>query len=181
MPSTVSPALSAARIKSTASPGEAPNFDDSSTIAPVLGTFRRSARPACGACFLIFLDFLVIVVGDQRLVLVQFLQRLVGLDGIGVNDFVPDPVLPLLVRHVLDVFMDDAELRHRGHVEARAGFEQRLDDGRIGVGLDGVVGLDARQIFFERGVVAAQFVVVHHEQRRAVLFGQFFERSLEII
>ena len=101
-----------------------------------------------------FPDLLVIVVSDQRLVLVEFLQRLVGLDGIGVNDLVPDPVLPLLVRHVLDVFIDDAELRHRGHVEARAGLEQRLDDGRIGIGLDGVVGLDARQIFFEGRVVA---------------------------
>ena len=34
-------------------PGDAPNLDDSSTIAPVLGTFSRSASPACGACFLI--------------------------------------------------------------------------------------------------------------------------------
>jgi len=117
----------------------------------------------------------VVVVGDQRFVRVQLLQCLVGLDRVGVDDLVPNPGLPLFVRHVLDVFMDDVEFRHRGHVEARTGIEQRLDDGGIGVGLDGVVGLDARQVFFERDVVAAQFVVVHHEQRRAMLGSQFFQ------
>ena len=35
-------------IRSTASPGAAPNFDDSSTMAPVLGTWIRSTSPACG-------------------------------------------------------------------------------------------------------------------------------------
>jgi len=47
------PALSAARIISTASPREAPNL---MTVRPwrlVLSTFSRKARPACGACFLI--------------------------------------------------------------------------------------------------------------------------------
>ena len=38
-----------------ASPGEAPNLEESSTIAPVLGTLMRRASPASGACFLIFL------------------------------------------------------------------------------------------------------------------------------
>ena len=33
--------------------GGQPNLLDSSTIAPVLGTFNRKASPACGACFLI--------------------------------------------------------------------------------------------------------------------------------
>ena len=31
--------------------GIEPKVDDSSTIAPVFGTFRRSTRPALGACF----------------------------------------------------------------------------------------------------------------------------------
>ncbi len=92
------------------------------------------------------LDLLVVVVGHQRLVLVQLLQRFVGLDRIGVDDLVPDPVLPLLVGQVLDVLVDDPELRHRGHVEAAAGLVERLHDGRVGVGLDGVVGLDAGQV-----------------------------------
>ena len=48
------------------------------------------------------------------------------------------------------------------------GLVEGLDDGRVGVGLDGVVGLHAGQVLLELGVVAAQFVVVHHEQRRAV-------------
>ena len=64
--------------------------------------------------------------------------------------------------------MDDAELRHGGDVEAAAGVVKGLHDGRVGVGLDGVVGLDAGQVTFELGVVAAQLVVVHHEQRGAV-------------
>ena len=48
-PSTTSPAWNAASMRSTASPELAPNFDDSSTIAPVLGTLIRSTSPACGA------------------------------------------------------------------------------------------------------------------------------------
>ena len=55
MPSTVSPSFAAARIRSTASPDEAPNFEESSTMAPVLGTRSRRASPALGAYFLIFL------------------------------------------------------------------------------------------------------------------------------
>ena len=72
----------------------------------------RRHRPACGACLLDLADLLQVVVGDQRLVLVQFLQRLGGLDGVGVDDLVPDPVLPLPGRQVLDVLVDDQELGH---------------------------------------------------------------------
>jgi len=59
--------------------------------------------------------------------------------------------------------------------------QQRLDDGGIGVGLDGVVSLDARQVFFERDVIAPQFVMVHHEQRRAVFRARVFSRRRLII
>ena len=38
-------------IRSTAWPGSAPNFEDSSTIAPVFGTLMRNTMPACGAYF----------------------------------------------------------------------------------------------------------------------------------
>ena len=70
----------------------------------------------------------------------------VVLDRVGVDDLVPDEVLALLGRQVLDVLVDDEELGHRGHVEAGAGLVERLDDGRVGVGLDRVVGLHARQV-----------------------------------
>jgi hypothetical protein len=49
MPSTASPARSASRIRSTASPGEAPSFEDNSTIAPVLETRSLSALPLAPA------------------------------------------------------------------------------------------------------------------------------------
>ena len=44
------------------------------------------------------LDLLEIVVGHQRLVLIELGQRLVGLDRIGVDDLVPDEILPLAGR-----------------------------------------------------------------------------------
>ena len=115
-----------------------------------VGHLEAQREPGLRGVLLDLLDLLVVVVGDQRLVRVQLLQRLVGLDGIGVDDLVPDPILPLLVGHVLDVLIDDAELRHRGHVETRARLVKRLDDGGIGVGLDRVVGLDAGQVLLER-------------------------------
>ena len=49
-PSTSSLLLRANAIRSTASPGSAPNLLESSTIDPVFGTRNRSTRPACGAC-----------------------------------------------------------------------------------------------------------------------------------
>ena len=90
-------------------------------------------------------DLLEVVVGHQRLVAVEIAERLVGLDRVGVDDLVPDEVLPLLGRQVLDVLVDDLELGHRGHVEAGPRLVQRPDDGRIGIGLHRVVGLHARQ------------------------------------
>ena len=53
-------------------------------------------------------DFLQVVVRHQRLVLVQFLERLDGLDRVGVDDLVPDVILPLLGGHVLDVLVNDS-------------------------------------------------------------------------
>ena len=79
------------------------------------------------------LDFLEVVVSHQRLVGIEFSKGFLGLDGIGVDDLVPDEILPFLGRHVLDVLVDDQELGHGGHVEAGAGLVQRLDDRRIGL------------------------------------------------
>ena len=47
--------------------------------------------------------------------------------------------------------------------------KQRLNDLLLGVGLDRVVALNARQVLFERPVVLPQDLVVDDEQRRAVL------------
>ena len=65
-------------------------------------------------------QFVGVVVGQQRLVFVQRLERFLGLDGVGVDDLVPDEVLALLGRKVLDVLMHQQEFGQRGHVEAGA-------------------------------------------------------------
>ena len=61
----------------------------------------------------------------------------------------------------LDVVIHQHELRQRRHVKARARLVKRPHDGRLGVGFDGEVALHARQMLAERGVVAADFVVIH--------------------
>ena len=43
-------------------------------------------------------DFFVVVVRDERLVRIELLERFVRLDRIGVDDAIPDEVLPLVVR-----------------------------------------------------------------------------------
>ena len=48
----------------------------------------------------------------------------------------------------------------------------------IGVGLDRVVGLHARQVLAEHGVVAPDLAVIDHEERRAVLLGELPELLL---
>ena len=48
---------------------------------------------------------------------------------------------------------------------------ERADDGRRGVGLDGVVGLDPGQVLVEGLVVGANDVVIDHHHRRALLAG----------
>ena len=101
-------------------------------------------------------DLLEVVVGHQRLVRIELAQRLVGLDRIGVDDLVPDEVLPLLGRAGPDVLVDDVELGHRGHVEAGPGLVERSDDRRVGIGLHRVVGLHPRQVLLELGVVPPQ-------------------------
>ena len=49
-----------------------------------------------------------IVVGDQRFVFVERQQGFLRLGRIGVNDFVPDEILLLFGRQVLDVFIDQS-------------------------------------------------------------------------
>ena len=122
-------------------------------------------------------DFVDVVVGHEGLVGVELAQRLVGLDRIGVDDLVPDPVLPLRSGQALDVPVDDAKLRQRSDVEARARVEEGLDDLRQRPGLDRVVGLHAGQVLFEHGVVAPDLLVVDHEEGRPVPGGEILELS----
>ena len=117
-----------------------------------------------------------VVVGDQRLVGIQLGQGAVVLDRVGVDDLVPDPILSLLGRHGPDVLVHDHELGHGGHVEAGARLEQGAHDPRVGVGLDRVVGLHARQVLLEGGVVAPNLAMVHHEKRGSMLLGQLLEK-----
>ena len=83
------------RSGATASPEAAPNFDDSSTIAPVLGTLKPQGQAGVRRVLADLADLREVVVRHQRLVRVQLAERLVRLDRIGVDDLVPDEVLPL--------------------------------------------------------------------------------------
>ena len=60
-------------------------------------------------------------------------KRLDRLDRVGVDDLVPDPLLPLLRGQVADVPVHHLELGHRGDVEARSLLEEGAHDHRIGV------------------------------------------------
>ena len=117
-------------------------------------------------------DLFVVVVGHQRLVAVKFLQRLDRLDRVGVDDLVPDEVLPLLRRQLGDVLVNRVKLLHARHVEAAAEFVERLHDLGIAVDLHGIVDLYPRKMLAEQGIVLAEFFVVHDEQGSAVLLGK---------
>ena len=101
-----------------------------------------------------------------------------ALIGIGVDDPIPDEVLPLLLRQVLHVFVNRQELGHAGDVEARARLVEGPHDLRGAVGLDGVIDLHARQVLAELRVVLPQHLVVHDDERRAVRLCQPKQRFL---
>ena len=122
------------------------------------------------------LDLLMIVVGHQRLVAVEFLERLNGLDRVGVDDLVPDEVLTLLRRKLGDVLVDRAKLLNTRHVEAATEFVEGLHDRRVAVDLHRVVDLHAGKVLTEQRVVLPQFGVVDDEQWTAVLLDEFEER-----
>ena len=115
---------------------------------------------------------------DQRLVLIEFLQRFDRLDRVRVDDLVPDPRQSLLLRQVRDVLVDVQELRHRRDVERGTLLIERANDRGVGVGLDRVVDLHARQVLAEGRVVAAQLIVVDDEERRAVFGCELLEAGL---
>ena len=122
--------------------------------------------------------FFIVVVGDERLVRIELLERLGRLDGIGVDDAIPDEVLSLLLRQVLDVLVDGQELGHAGDVETRTRLVERPHDLRGAVGLDRVIDLHARQVLAELRVVLPQHLVVHDDERRAVRLRQAKQRLL---
>ena len=123
------------------------------------------------------LHLLVVVIGDEGAVLVELAERLRRLDRVGVDDLVPDEVLPGLLREMLDELMDGVEFLHARHVEAATGLVEGLDDRRIAVDLHGVVDLHPGEVLAEGGVVAAQFGVVDDEQGRAVGLGELEQRG----
>ena len=122
--------------------------------------------------------FLLVVVGDQGLVLVQLLERFDRLDRVGIDDSIPDVILPLLGRQMGDLFVNGQEFGDAGHVEAGTQVIERLDDSRIAIGLHGIVNLYPRQILAELGVIIPQGLVIDDEQRRAVGLGQAKQRLL---
>ena len=99
------------------------------------------------------LDLFLVVIGDQRLVAVKFTQGFDRLDRIGINDFVPDEVLPLLGWQVLDQAVDRMEFLHAGNIEAAAKLIEGFDDCWVAVDLDGVVGLHPGEVLSEGRIV----------------------------
>jgi len=122
--------------------------------------------------------FLVVVVGDERFVRVELFKRFVRFDRIGVNHAIPDEVLSLLLGQILHVLVNDQELRHARDVEAGSRLVERPHDLGRAVGLDRVIHLHARQVLPELCVVVPQHLVVHDDERCAVCFCQFEQRSL---
>ena len=109
--------------------------------------------------------------------MIELRQRLVRFDRIGVNNLVPNPLLPFFCRQFLNVLADNPQFRQGRDIETGARLEQGPDNFRIGVGLDRVIGLHARQVLLKGGVVAPQFCVIHYKQRRAVFSGEPLERG----
>jgi hypothetical protein len=137
-------------------------------------SFRISLGQVQGVA-VYFLHPFGIVVGDQRLVSVKLLQGPDCLDGIRVDDLPPDELLPFGLCEILDVPVNQEELRERGHVEARSKLVKGLQNGRVRIGLDGVVDLNAGQVPLELPVVAAQNLVVNHDQGRTMFRSQVLE------
>ena len=123
------------------------------------------------------LDLLMVVVGHQGLVLIEFVEGFDRLDRVGVDDPVPDEGLPLLGGQIGDELVNGVKLLHARHIKAAAEFVERVDNGRIAVDLHGVVDLNARKVLAERRVVPAEFGMVDDKQRRAVLLGQLEQCS----
>ena len=65
-----------------------------------------------------FGHLLGVVIYDQRTVRIQFPQRPVCLNGICVDNFVPDEILPLFRRKVPDALVDHHEFLKGRNVEA---------------------------------------------------------------
>ena len=122
--------------------------------------------------------FLDVVVGHQRAILIELVEGLDRLDRVGVDDLVPDEVLPFLGGELPDELVDGVKLLHARHVEAAAEFVEGLDDRRIAIHLDCVVGLHPGEVPLEKGVVFPQFGMVHDEQGRAMLLGEVEQRLL---
>ena len=134
----------------------------------MFGTRKRKTTPACGANCLDLLQFIQIVVSDQRFVGIERLKGFLGLGRIGVDDFVPDKILLPLGPQAADVLINRHEFRQRCHVEAGASPIERPNDFRSGIGLNRVVSLHLWQVLFELRVVLPNDVVTDDHQRRSV-------------
>ena len=118
----------------------------------------------------------MVVVGNKRLVLIEFAKSFNRLDWVGIDNPIPDEVLSLLGGQFRYEFMDGVKLLHARHVEAAAEFIERADDCRIAVDLHGIVDLYARKMLVKESVVFPEFLVVNHKEGRAVLLRECEQR-----
>ena len=98
----------------------------------------------------------------------QRLERFFRFGWVRIDDLVPNEVLLLFGRQMLDIFINQHELGQRRHVEAGARLVERSHDGWFGVCLDRIIRLHLWKMPFELGVVLANLVVVNDDQRRGV-------------
>ena len=122
------------------------------------------------------LDFLVIIIGHERLVAIELLKRFDRLDRVGVDHFVPDELLPLLRRQLADELVNGVEFLHARNIEAAAELIEGVDDGGGAVDLHRIVDLHTRKMLAKRRIVLAELVVIHDEERRSMLLGEGEER-----
>ncbi len=118
-------------------------------------------------------DLVVVVEGDQRLVLIQRFQRVNRLYGIGVDDLVPYPVLALFWGEFPDVFVHDHELGHGCDIKAAPDIVQGLHNLGIGIGFHCKIDLHIRHVTLELPVILPEFLVIDYKNGGAVLFGKF--------
>ena len=121
------------------------------------------------------LDFLVVVVCDERLVAIEFLQRLNRLDRIGINNPIPDEILPFLGGQFLDQFVDCVKLLHACHIKTAAEVVESFHNLRVAVDFNGIVNLHAGKVLVKKRVIFAQFAVVDNKQRGAMCLGKLQE------
>ena len=121
------------------------------------------------------LELLNVVERHEGLVLVEIFQGFEGLDRVCVDDPVPDPVLPFLVRKVFDEVIDNHELGHRSDIETGTEVHEGFYNFGVRVRLDCKIDLNCREILLKLVVVLPDLFMVDYKNRSSLFICQFLE------